>query len=238
MSAGPSFGEQKSGRRRCDKGFNRQVLTMAARTYWQGQIRLALVSISVEIYPATKSGSAISFRQIHEPTGKRVNYEKVVAGVGPVDREEILKGYEIAKGNYVLLEDEEIEAVTGGRGGGGSDCFAFCKTIAGSNGSGSPAIQSANVAPPSNAISASCAALPVACCTDAASRAYRATSCSNALARLPSGACRAHCSQASARWLISRRVSEMAAIGCVTAGQRLDRLLDNRPESPEMHGCA
>jgi DNA end-binding protein Ku len=84
---------------------------MAARAYWQGQIRLALVSIPVEIYPATKSGSAISFRQIHEPTGKRVNYEKVVAGVGPVDREEILKGYEIAKGNYVLLEDEEIEAV-------------------------------------------------------------------------------------------------------------------------------
>jgi DNA end-binding protein Ku len=84
---------------------------MAARAYWQGQIRLALVSIPVEIYPATKTGAAISFRQIHEPTGKRVNYEKVVAGVGPVDHEDILKGYEISKGNYVLLEDEEIEAV-------------------------------------------------------------------------------------------------------------------------------
>ena len=84
---------------------------MAARAYWQGQIRLALVSIPVEIYPATKSGAAISFRQIHEPTGKRVNYEKVVAGVGPVDRDEILKGYEVSKGNYVLLEDAEIEAV-------------------------------------------------------------------------------------------------------------------------------
>lgn len=84
---------------------------MAARAYWQGQIRLALVSIPVEIYPATKSGAAISFRQIHEPSGKRVNYEKVVAGIGPVDRDEILKGYEVSKGNYVLLEDEEIEAV-------------------------------------------------------------------------------------------------------------------------------
>ena len=84
---------------------------MAARAYWQGQIRLALVSIPVEIYPATKSGAAISFRQIHEPSGKRVNYEKVVAGIGPVDRDDILKGYEISKGNYVLLEDEEIEAV-------------------------------------------------------------------------------------------------------------------------------
>ncbi|SNS74612.1 DNA end-binding protein Ku [Sphingomonas laterariae] len=84
---------------------------MAARAYWQGQIRLALVSIPVEIYPATRSGAAISFRQIHEPTGKPIRYEKVVAGVGPVDRDEILKGYEISKGNYVLLEDEEIEAV-------------------------------------------------------------------------------------------------------------------------------
>jgi DNA end-binding protein Ku len=84
---------------------------MPARAYWQGQIRLALVSIAVEIYPATRSGAAISFRQIHEPTGKPVNYEKVVAGVGPVDPDEILKGYAVSKGNYVLLQDEEIAAV-------------------------------------------------------------------------------------------------------------------------------
>ena len=84
---------------------------MAARAYWQGQIRLALVSIPVEIYPATKSGAKIAFRQIHEPSGKPVSYEKVVEGVGPVDRDDILKGYEISRGNYVLLEDEEIEHV-------------------------------------------------------------------------------------------------------------------------------
>src|SRR3546814_3007350 len=47
---------------------------MAARAYWKGQIRLALVSIPVEIYAATKSGAAISFRQIHEPSGKPVKY--------------------------------------------------------------------------------------------------------------------------------------------------------------------
>ena len=84
---------------------------MAARAYWQGQIRLALVSIPVEIYPATKSGAAVSFRQIHEPSGKPIKYEKVVTGVGPVAPDEILKGYEVSKGNYVLLEQEEIEAV-------------------------------------------------------------------------------------------------------------------------------
>ncbi|WP_300396078.1 Ku protein [uncultured Sphingobium sp.] len=84
---------------------------MAARAYWQGQIRLALVSIPVEIYPATKSGAAVSFRQIHEPSGKPIKYEKVVTGVGPVDPDEILKGYEVSKGNYVLLQQDEIEAV-------------------------------------------------------------------------------------------------------------------------------
>ena len=84
---------------------------MAARAYWQGQIMLALVSIPVEIYSASQSGAKISFRQIHEPSGKRISYEKVVEGVGPVDRDDIIRGYELSKNNYVLLEDEEIEAV-------------------------------------------------------------------------------------------------------------------------------
>lgn len=84
---------------------------MAARAYWRGQIRLALVSIPIEIYPATRSGAAIQFHQIHEPSGKRIRYEKVAPGVGPVDRDEIVKGYEIGKGDYVLLDEEEIEAV-------------------------------------------------------------------------------------------------------------------------------
>jgi DNA end-binding protein Ku len=84
---------------------------MAARAYWQGQIRLALVSIPVEIYTATKSGTAVSFRQIHEPSGKPIHYDKVVTGVGPVDPDEIMKGYEYSKGEYVLLDQDEIDAV-------------------------------------------------------------------------------------------------------------------------------
>ena len=84
---------------------------MAARPYWKGQIRLALVSIPVEIYSATKSGATIAFNQIHEPTGKRIKYEKVVPGVGPVDPDEIVKGYQYEKGSYVLLDDDELEAV-------------------------------------------------------------------------------------------------------------------------------
>jgi DNA end-binding protein Ku len=84
---------------------------MPARAYWQGQIRLALVSIPVEIYSATRSGATVSFKQIHEPTGKPIHYDKVVTGIGPVDPDEIMKGYEVEKGEFVLLEQEEIDAV-------------------------------------------------------------------------------------------------------------------------------
>jgi len=83
---------------------------MAARAYWSGQTRLALVSIPVEIYPATRSAGRIGFNMIHEPTGQRVRYQKVVPGVGEVDPDEIVKGFEVSKGNYVLLEEKEIEA--------------------------------------------------------------------------------------------------------------------------------
>ncbi|RVT89846.1 Ku protein [Sphingomonas crocodyli] len=84
---------------------------MAARAYWQGQIRLALVSIPVEIYSATKSSAQIAFHQVHEPSGKRIKLQKTVPGIGPVDVDEIVKGYEIEKGEYVLLEQDEIDAV-------------------------------------------------------------------------------------------------------------------------------
>ncbi|KQT54217.1 DNA repair protein [Aureimonas sp. Leaf454] len=84
---------------------------MASRPVWKGQIRLSLVSIPVEIYAATTSGSAIAFRQIHRESGKRIHYQKVAEGIGPVDADEIIKGYEVEKDEYVLLTDEEIEGV-------------------------------------------------------------------------------------------------------------------------------
>lgn len=81
------------------------------RPIWTGQIRLALVSVPIKLYPATKSGARLSFHQVHEPTGKRIRYEKVVPGVGPVKADDIVKGYEVSSGRYVLIEDEEIEAL-------------------------------------------------------------------------------------------------------------------------------
>jgi DNA end-binding protein Ku len=84
---------------------------MATRAYWSGRLRLALVSIPVEVIPATRSSSRISFNQIHAPSGKRIRYEKVVPGLGPIEAEDIVKGYEVEKGKYVLLTDEEIGGV-------------------------------------------------------------------------------------------------------------------------------
>ncbi len=84
---------------------------MVSRAMWKGQLRLSLVSIPVEVFSATKTGARFSFRQIHEPSGKPVHYDKVVEGIGPVDTDEIVKGYEYESGKYVLLEPEEIDAV-------------------------------------------------------------------------------------------------------------------------------
>ena len=83
----------------------------AARAYWKGFLRLSLVTIGVEIYNAVESKAVISFRQIHKPSGKRVNYEKVVAGIGKIDSKDIVKGYEVDKDTYVTLDPEEIDAV-------------------------------------------------------------------------------------------------------------------------------
>ena len=56
---------------------------LAARPVWKGQLRLSLVAIAVEMYSATVTGARVSFRQIHKPSGKPVNYEKVSALPGP-----------------------------------------------------------------------------------------------------------------------------------------------------------
>lgn len=82
-----------------------------ARPVWTGQIRLALVALPVKLYSALDSREKISFNQIHEPSKQRIKYEKVVPGIGPVDKDEIVKGYEFSKGRYVLFTDEEFDAL-------------------------------------------------------------------------------------------------------------------------------
>ena len=84
---------------------------MASRAVWKGQLRLSLVAIPVELHAATKSGARVSFRQIHGPSGKPVKYEKTVAGMGPIKADDILKGYDVGDGDYLLLDPDEIDAI-------------------------------------------------------------------------------------------------------------------------------
>jgi DNA end-binding protein Ku len=79
--------------------------------YWRGFLRLQLVSINVDIYSAVESKSEITFNQIHKPTGKRIKYEKVVPGIGPVESSDIVKGYQVETDVYVTLEPEEIDSL-------------------------------------------------------------------------------------------------------------------------------
>jgi len=82
---------------------------MAPRAFWTGHLRLSLVNIPVRLYPATTTEKTIGFHQIHEPSGKRIRYQKIAPGVGPVENEEITKGYEYEKGKYVLIDPKEID---------------------------------------------------------------------------------------------------------------------------------
>jgi DNA end-binding protein Ku len=84
---------------------------MAARAYWKGSIRLSLVNIPVELYSATSRANEISLHQIHKPSGKRIRYQKTAEGIGPVDTDDIVKGLEVDKGDYLILEPEELDAI-------------------------------------------------------------------------------------------------------------------------------
>jgi DNA end-binding protein Ku len=89
-----------------------------ARPYWTGRIQISLVSFGVQLYVATEAKSQISFHQISRSTGERVRHQKVLqsamdspgeAAAGPVGKDEIVKGYEHRKGEYVLIEPSELE---------------------------------------------------------------------------------------------------------------------------------
>ena len=79
-----------------------------ARPYWSGQIQISLVSFGVKLFPATDAKSEIHFHQLSRKTGERIKHQKVTGEEGPVENDEIVKGYEYRKGEYVTIEPEEI----------------------------------------------------------------------------------------------------------------------------------
>ncbi len=81
------------------------------RAYWKGHLRLSLVTIGVELYSASSRSNELSLHQIHKPSGKRIRYEKVAPGIGPVDLDDIVKGVELSKGEYVTLDSDELDEI-------------------------------------------------------------------------------------------------------------------------------
>ena len=85
---------------------------MAPRAYWKGYLKLSLVSCPIALFPATSEREKISFHQLNKETGNRIRYKKVDAETGDeVENADIVKGYEVRKGEYIELEPEELEAV-------------------------------------------------------------------------------------------------------------------------------
>ena len=84
---------------------------MATRPTWQGYLRLSLVSCPVALYTATQRTSDVSFNMLHKQTNNRIKMIPTDPETGPVDRADIVKGYEVEKGHYVVVTDEEIKNV-------------------------------------------------------------------------------------------------------------------------------
>ena len=85
---------------------------MAPRAYWKGYLKLSLVSCPVALFPASTEREKISFHQINKKTGNRIKYRKVDAETGDeVGSSDIVKGYEVGKGEYIEIEPEELEAI-------------------------------------------------------------------------------------------------------------------------------
>jgi DNA end-binding protein Ku len=85
---------------------------MAPRAYWKGYLKLSLVSCPIALYPATSEREKISFHQLNKATGNRIRYRKVDAETGDeVEQADIIKGFEVNKGEYIELGPDELEAV-------------------------------------------------------------------------------------------------------------------------------
>jgi DNA end-binding protein Ku len=85
---------------------------MAPRAYWKGYLKLSLVSCPIALYPATSSSERVSFNRINKKTGNRLKQRQVDAETGDsVEKEDIGRGYEIGKGQYLQIEDDELEKI-------------------------------------------------------------------------------------------------------------------------------
>jgi DNA end-binding protein Ku len=82
------------------------------RPTWEGHLRLSLVTCPVALYTATESAAEVHFHLINPKTHNRIRMQTVDAGTGkPVERSELVRGFEVGKNRYVLFDKEELDAV-------------------------------------------------------------------------------------------------------------------------------
>jgi DNA end-binding protein Ku len=80
--------------------------------YWKGYLKLSLVSCPIALFPATSEQEKINFHQLHKQTGNRITYRQVDSESGDeVETADIVKGYQVGKGDYLVLDPEELEAI-------------------------------------------------------------------------------------------------------------------------------
>src|SRR5688572_12595120 len=85
---------------------------MPPRASWKGFLRISLVTCPIALFPATSASERISFNRINRKTGQRVRQLNVDAKSGEkVEADDIAKGYEVDKGQYVLIDDDELDAI-------------------------------------------------------------------------------------------------------------------------------
>jgi DNA end-binding protein Ku len=85
---------------------------VAPRPYWRGYLKLSLVSCPIALYPAASSSERISFRQINKRTGNRLRQQMIDDVTRePVEAEDRGRGYEYAKNTYLVIDDDELEAL-------------------------------------------------------------------------------------------------------------------------------
>ena len=84
---------------------------MVARPTWQGHLKLSLVTCPVALFTATSSASDVHFNLINPATNNRIKMVTTDPDTGPVERGSLVKGYEVEKGQYVLMTNDEIASV-------------------------------------------------------------------------------------------------------------------------------
>lgn len=107
--------KKATGRKTTSRGHRSPANTneprLSSRPVWQGNLRLSLVSCPVALYGATSRSSDISFHLLNPETNNRIRMIPTDPDTGPVERADLVKGYEISKNHYVILSSDELDAV-------------------------------------------------------------------------------------------------------------------------------